>query len=238
MDRTSGECLFSLDATLIGETVQTPTLYDTLFGDMPLADWAAHGHRLEVEPWPAFTEAAASASAGGIAATCRILRAVTQLPGIETRHILQAWSGLREFHCPEARNAEKEALGVVIEAAADDGSDGHDIMAVYADRTALYLDHSGAVTQWAHPDASLDEEIVAVLEAAAAILPQIGPWSGKRRPPPMKGNVRLNMLTPIGLCFGEGPFAAIARDPIAEPLVKAGAVLVQRLSRLPAATVN
>jgi hypothetical protein len=77
-----------------------------------------------------------------------------------------------------------------------------------------------------------------VLEAAAAILPQIGPWQGKRLPQPNKGNVRLDFLTPIGLCFGEGPFAAIARDPVAEPLVKAGAVLVKRLSRLPAMTVN
>ena len=97
--------------------MQTPTFYDTLFGDMPLADWAAHGDRLEAEPWPAFAEAAKAIAGGGIASACRILRAVTQLPGIETRHVLQAWSALREFHCPEARNAEKEALGVVIEAA-------------------------------------------------------------------------------------------------------------------------
>jgi hypothetical protein len=218
--------------------VQTPTFYDTLFGDMPLADWAAHGDRLDVEPWPAFAEAAKSVSGGGIASACRILRAVTELPGIETRHRLQAWSGLHEFHCPEARNAEKEVLGVVVEAAADGDAEGHDILAVYADRTALYLDHSGAVTQWAHPDGSLDEEIAAVLDAARAILPNIGPWSGKRRPPPMKGNVRLNLLTPIGLCFGEGPFAPIARDPNGGPLVKASATLVKRLERLPAATVN
>ncbi len=34
-------------------------------------------------------------------------------------------------------------LGVIIEAAADPGESGHDILAVYADRSALYLDHKG-----------------------------------------------------------------------------------------------
>jgi hypothetical protein len=59
----------------------------------------------------------------------------------------------------------------------------------------------------------------------------------QRLPPPEKGNVRLNLLTPIGLCFGEGPFAAIARDPVGGPLVKAGAMLLHRLQQ-PRATVN
>jgi hypothetical protein len=142
------------------------------------------------------------------------------------------------LNCPEALEGEKSLLGAMIEASSEGMEQGHDILAVYADGTALYLDHSGAVTSSVQADGTVDEEIAAVLDAAAAILPQIGPWQGRRLPAPNKGNVRLDFLTPIGLCFGEGPFAAIARDPVAEPLVKAGAALVQRLSRLPAATVN
>jgi hypothetical protein len=218
--------------------VQTSAFYDTLFGDLPLAEWAGQGEKLDTTPWPAFREAAAFQAEGQLAQACRVLRALTKDTGLETRHLLQAWSGLRELNCPEAREGDKSLIGVLIEASSEGLEQGHDILAVYADRTALYLDHSGAVTAWAHPDGALDEEIAAVLHAATAILPQVGPWQGKRLPAPNRGNVRLDFLTPIGLCFGEGPFAAIARDPIAEPLVKAGAVLVQRLSRLPAATVN
>jgi len=218
--------------------VQTSAFYDTLFGDLPLAEWAGQGEKLETAPWPAFREAAAFQAAGQFAQACRVLRALTKETGIETRHLLQAWSGLRALNCPEAREGEKSLLGVLIEASAQGQEQGHDILAVYADKTALYLDHTGAVTSSALADGTLDEEIAAVLAAAAAVLPQVGPWQGKRLPPPNKGNVRLDFLTPVGLCFGEGPFAAIARDPVAEPLVKAGAVLVQRLSRLPAATVN
>jgi hypothetical protein len=218
--------------------VQTTAFYDTLFGDLPLAEWARQGEKLDDAPWPAFREAAAFQATGRQAQACRLLRGLTRQADIESRHVLQAWSGLRELNCPEGRAGAREVLGVIIEAHADHGEAGHDILAVYADGSALYLDHAGAVTTWPPEDPKLEEEIDAVLKAAADILPKIGPWTEKRLPPPEQGNVRLNLLTPIGLCFGEGPFAAIARDPVGGPLVKAGAVLVHRLQQQPKATVN
>ncbi len=218
--------------------MQTPAFYDTLFGDLPLTEWAQHGNKLEGEPWASFARAAEARAAGQIPLACRTLFEITKLEDLESRHTLQAWSGLRELNCPEGRAGERAVLGVIIEAAADPGESGHDILAVYADRSALYLDHKGAVTTWPPDNARLDDEIDAVIEAATAILPKIGPWPEKRLPPPEQGNVRLNLLTPIGLCFGEGPFAAIARDPVGGPLVKAGAVLVHSLQQQPRATVN
>ena len=218
--------------------MDTPAFYDTLFGDLPLADWARHGNKLEGEPWASFARATEFRAAGQLAHACRTLLEITRMEYLESRHTLQAWNALRELNCPEGRAGEREVLGVIIEAAAEHGDDGHDILAVYTDRSALYLDHKGAVTTWPAEDSRLEDEIDAVLEAATAILPKIGPWNEKRLPPPEKGNVRLNLLTPIGLCFGEGPFAAIARDPVGGPLVKAGAVLVHALQQQPRATVN
>ena len=218
--------------------MQTPAFYDTLFGDLPLEDWARHGARIEAEPWPTFARAVALRGAGDVAHACRILHEIAAMADLEPRHYLQAWSGMRELNCPEARRGEREVLGVVIEAAAEQGDAGHDILAVYADRSALYLDHAGAVITAPAGELRIAEEVEAVLAAAAAILPRIGPWNDKRLPPPERSNVRLNLLTPIGLCFGEGPFAAIARDPVGGPLVKAGATLVHRLEQQPKATVN
>jgi hypothetical protein len=218
--------------------VQTPAFYDTLFGDLPLTEWAQHGNKLEGEPWAAFARAAEFRKGGQLAQACRTLIEITRMEDLESRHYVQAWTGLRELNCPEGRAGERAVLGVVIEAAAEHGDEGHDILAVYADCSALYLDHGGAVTPWPSEDPRLEDEIDAVLKAAADILPKIGPWPEKRLPPPEKGNVRLNLLTPIGLCFGEGPFAAIARDPVGGPLVKAGAALVYRLQQQPKATVN
>ena len=218
--------------------MQIPTFYDTLFGDLPLSDWAQQGSKLGGEPWPAFARAAEFRGSGQLAQACRTLVEICRMPDLETRHYLQAWNALRELNCPEGRSGEREILGVIVEAAAEQGEDGHDILAVYADRSALYLDHAGAVTTWPPENPRLDDEIEAVLKAAGDILPKIGPWPDKRLPPPEKGNVRLNLLTPIGLCFGEGPFGAIARDPVGGPLVKAGAALVHRLEQQPKATVN
>ena len=218
--------------------MQTPAFYDTLFGDLPLSEWAQHGNRLEGEPWAGFVRAAEARTAGKQAEACRALLEITKMEDLESRHYLQAWNALRELNCPEGRSGEREILGVIVEAAAEHGDDGHDILAVYADRSALYLDHAGAVTTWPAENDRLEDEIDSVLGAAAAILPKIGPWPEKRLPPPQKGNVRLNLLTPVGLCFGEGPFAAIARDPVGGPLIKAGAALVHHLQQQPKATVN
>ena len=218
--------------------VQTPTFYDTLFGDLPLGAWAEHGNKLGGEPWPTFARAAEFRARGETAPACRALVEITRMADLESRHYLQAWTALRELNCPEGRAGAREILGVIVEASAEHGETGHDILAVYADRSALYLDHKGAVTTWPSENPRLDDEIDAVLKSAAEILPKIGPWSEKRLPPPEPGNVRLNLLTPIGLCFGEGPFAAIARDPVGGPLVKAGAALVHRLEQQPKATVN
>jgi hypothetical protein len=68
--------------------------------------------------------------------------------------------------------------------------------------------------------------------AAAAILPHVGPWESARRPPPTAGTMRLNILTPVGLHFGEGPFDALERDSMAGPLVRAATKLMAKLTSL------
>jgi hypothetical protein len=40
------------------------------------------------------------------------------------------------------------------------------------------------------------------------------------------------MLTPLGICFGEGPFAALAEDPMGGRLLGAATHLMQRLTLL------
>src|SRR5262249_17516579 len=158
---------------------QPHALYDTLFGDLPLADWARHGDKLEAEPWRGFARAAEAQAKGEIARACRALHEITMTSDHETRHLIEAWNALRELNCPEARRAEPKVLGVVIEASAEGGADGHDILAVYIDRSAYYLDHAGGAVVWQQAGRKLDDEIRAVLDAAAEILPRIGPWQGK-----------------------------------------------------------
>jgi hypothetical protein len=152
---------------------------------------------------------------------------------IESRFRLQAWHSLRELGGRPPHRAETDVLGVVVEVGMPDGQD---LLAAYADLTAYYYNYSGSAVIWLRPDASLDSRINSVLAAASTIVPVIGPWVGPRRPPPLAGMARLNMLTPLGLHFGEAPLEVLERDASARPLIQSAAELTATLTSLPRGT--
>ena len=115
---------------------------------------------------------------------------------------------------------------MVVEVGLDEGLD---IVAAYADKTARYYNFTGAGVVWERPDASLDAEMSALLEAGAGVVAKIGPWEKGRPAPPPRGQVRINMLTPSGLHFGQGAFEKLAADPLAGPVLSAASVLLQAL---------
>ena len=153
------------------------------------------------------------------------------MPAVETRYQLQAWHLLREMAEKPPSTLENLVRGVVVEVGLESG---HDLLGAYADRTAYYYNYSGAGVVWKRPDSSLDSLIDALLDAAAAIVSHIGPWTEARRPAPTTGHIRLNILTPNGLYFGEGPFEQMDRDPLARPMVQAATKLMSKLASLPA----
>ena len=53
--------------------------------------------------------------------------------------------------------------------------------------------------------------------------PRVCPWLTRF------DEARINFLAPSGLHFGQGKFAALARDPLAAPAMSAAAVLMQTL---------
>jgi hypothetical protein len=158
-----------------------------------------------------------------------VLEKIAETPNIQSRYRLQAWKFLREAGARPPSHLERDVLGVAVEVGMDSG---HDLLAVYADKTAHYYNYSGAGVVWERPDSSLDNLMDAVLNAARKIVQDIGPWNGPRRPPPLTGYLRLNILTPSGLYFGEGPFDDLERDPRARPLIQAAVNLMRRLTSL------
>jgi hypothetical protein len=200
---------------------------DMLFGDVPMDVWATPGKG--AEPWLSFEQVRALMGTGNKAQASATLHAVTVMSGLESRQYLQAWHFLRQLGATPSPDVAKQVLGVVVEASLDVGLD---TLAAYADHTARYYNYSGSGVVWEHPNGSLDGVVESVLEAARAIVPHIGPWDGPRRPPPPPGNVRLNMLTPSGVCFGEGPFAVLGGDPMAGRLLGAATGLMQALTAL------
>ena len=120
----------------------------------------------------------------------------------------------------------KRVVGVVVEVGLEGGLD---LLAAYDDHTARYYNFSGAGVVWERADASLDESIDRLLACGQTICSRIGPWKGARPAPPAEGQLRINLLTPLGLHFGQAPIAVFSRDPLAGPAIAAATALMQQL---------
>jgi hypothetical protein len=82
---------------------------------------------------------------------------------------------------------------------------------------------------WESRDPQIDAHFDQLLNAGKRVAENIGPWAEPRRAAPSNGNVRLNVLTPSGLHFGEGKFNVLARDPMGGPVITNGAKLMGAL---------
>lgn len=196
---------------------------ETLFGDMPLYAWA-HGETSS-SPWVEFHAAQQKLDVGDTAGATKHLHEIVGMHGLEPRHTLQAWTELRRLGVSPESDA-RQLLGVVIEVALDEGLD---MLAAYVDHSARYINYSGAAVLWDHADPSLDDAIDELLDAARAILQQIGPWEGPRPPAPPTGQARISMLAPGGLFFGQAPLQTLMTDPLAAPAMNAALKLMQAL---------
>ncbi len=197
---------------------------DMLFGDAPIEQWPPRD--MDNGPFGEFTRARSFLKAGDEASAVECWRRVAASQAMEPRHILQAWTFLRSKGRQPPAAESKRLLGVVVEVGMPEGLD---LLAAYPDHTARYLNYSGAGVVWEHPDSSIDPQIDLVLRHGAIVAGRIGPWEGQRPGPPRPNHVRLNLLTPSGLHFGEGPMDVISRDPLGSSLFQAATALMQAL---------
>jgi hypothetical protein len=207
-----------------------PYMIQTLFGDVPFDALVIDA--TDSEPWYSFAKARAEQAHGDSVSALETLRDIAMAHNIEARYRALAWNLVRQLGGQPPLDGEKEVLGVVLEVGMKAGLD---LLATYADHTAFYYNYSGAAVIWMRPDTSLDRSIDRVLEAARAIANVIGPWEKPRRPPPSSGNARLNILTPMGLHFGEGPTQVLTHDPLPGPFFRAATALRAKLTSLPRA---
>jgi hypothetical protein len=202
------------------------TIRDTLFGDLPLSEWAKDPNTT-AEPWASFIQARQYLDGKNNISAIAILKKITELPGLESRHYLQAWHFLRQLGVTPPEDKAKVVYGVVVEVGMPNGAD---IVAAYTDGTARYLHHTGGGVIWERPDSSLDDQIQALLAAGQKVVGYIGPWEQERPGTPENGNVRLNMLTPSGLHFGYGGFKTLSEDPMGNTILSPATLLLQGLT--------
>jgi hypothetical protein len=203
---------------------------DALFGDLPLASFLdISPQALASEPWASFVRASQCLDSGDTPAAIEVLQQVLQLPRLEPRFYLQAWHFLRDSGVNPPPEKAKELLGVVVEVGMPKGLD---LVAAYPDHCARYYNFSGAGVVWEKPSDQLDGAIDDLLEKGAAVLARIGPWDGSRPDAPPNGQVRINLLTPSGLHFGQGPMNAISKDPMGGPVLRSAFNLMQELIKV------
>jgi hypothetical protein len=207
------------------EKPQPITIRDTLFGDLPIAEWPREAG-LTMEPWVSFLQARRYLDQKDKDSAISVLQTITEMHGLEPRHYLQAWHFLRQLEVNPPSDKAKMVYGVVVEVGMKSGAD---LVAAYGDYTARYLNYTGAGVIWEHPDASLDSEIEALLNAGQAVANVIGPWEQARPPVPQGDNVRLNMLTPSGLHFGYGSFQNLYKEPMGKSMIDPATKLMQGL---------
>jgi len=188
---------------LTGQTqAKQPAIRDTLFGDLPLDEWQPKSPQA-LEPWTSFARAKQSLDRSDKSGAITIFQSILAMPGLESRHHLQAWLFLRQLGVFPPAEKAKQVLGVVVEVGMDRGLD---LVAAYPDHHARYYNFSGAGVVWEHPNNSLDKPIDDLLSAAIAAVKAIGPWDKERPAAPAAGQARINILTPSGLHFGQGPY--------------------------------
>ena len=206
---------------------QQPDIREVLFGDLPFSQWPNETSTdVQGEPWLSFAQARDQLNSGAKEGSKQTLRRILEMRDLESRHYLQAWHFLRELGESPSDGEAKQLYGVVVEVPLDEGLD---IVAAYTDHTARYFNYSGAAIVWERPNESLDKAIDSLLEAGRVVVGQIGPWEGERPPAPPKGQVRISMLVPSGLHFGQGPFDALSGDPLGGPVIYAAMQLMQGL---------
>jgi len=200
-------------------------LRETFFGDMPLSAWA---DGRPAEPWTDFVAAEGAVHRGDRSEATRILQSVVQRGGLESRHYVQAWNALRELGLSPAADEAKHVYGVVVDMPV---KTGFDTLAAYEDRSARYLNFSGAAIIWDAPDSRMDDCVRKLLAAGRDLATLIGPWEDQR-PPLTPRHSRISLLTPSGLHFGQGPVEGFVRDPKAAPVIAAATGLMRALIKV------
>lgn len=203
---------------------------DTLFGDIPISQFLSiSAAALALEPWVSFQSAKQLIDTGERQGATEALRHILGMPQLESRHYLQAWHFLRELGINSPKEEEQTLLGVVVEVGMEKGLD---LVAAYPDHHARYYNFSGAGVVWERPNDLLDTTIDDLLGVGRTTAQVIGVWKESRPPAPAKGQARINLLTPGGLRFGQGPIDAIGKDRLGGPVLASAFKLMQALINL------
>lgn len=189
-------------------------IYNLLFCDQPELFRPSNG-QANTYPWNVLFAASPDSDA---------LQNLAEDADAESRTRLLAYTMLMNTGIKPQR---RELLGVVIEVGLEEGLD---VLAAYDDGTARYINQSGAMVIWEAPTSASNALLDRLFAESEVVVSKIGPWNKPRLSQPANGDVRLNFLVSDGLYFGQGPFNALANDPMGGPVIDAATKLMAFLT--------
>ena len=198
-------------------------LRELLYGDVPLAAWRSGS----TDPVSLRFQAADAACARGMGdQAVTVLTELASDPAVESRDRLEAWAGLRDLGVVPDRETAAQVLGVVLDVPRQGGVD---TLAGYADGSARFVDHTGAVTVLEPGAGDLHDLVIELVQAAARLATLTGPPVG-RRPARVASAARASILCPGGLVIRHAEPWVLVTDPVTAPVFAAGAALVEAMA--------
>jgi hypothetical protein len=143
------------------------------------------------------------------------LISIAKNPQYESRQRILAYNKLKLM---DIKPDKKELLGIIIEVSLETGID---VLAIYQDNTARYINYSGKIIIWENVnDRRINNIITKLIQKGEQVILKIGSWDKNRLEPPKKGDVRLTFLASDGLYFGQGTFDLLWEDPLGGYILK------------------
>ena len=206
-------------------TDEQPTVRDTMLGDMAPMDWPQG--KSDLVPWSIFVEAREHIStAQNFKAAIEIYKRITEMPGLESRHYLQAWHFLRKLDVKPPAELDAKVYGVLVDVHLPNGLE---FVAAYTDHHARYFNYTGGGVVWEAPDSSLNETIDALLNICQQVANQLQPINGRPNPPQQVDMVQICILTPGGIRHGMGTFQQLSQNPSANEIINGSTYLMKSL---------
>lgn len=209
-----------------GAVSSHPELRDRLFGDESLARCAEVVSDDPDTPWARFHAARASQQVGDLRQARAHLHGLLELPEVETRLRLQAWTCLRELGEKPPTEMPPVERGVVVEVAE---ADGLRTLAVYEDHSACLIEPSGTCIEWVAPEEAIHGQVRRMLDLAQVVLARTDPVQGPRELAPEPGHASITVLTHAGHHTGSDVTARLEHDAMGGPLLHAAAELRHEL---------
>jgi len=201
------------------------TIRQTLFGDQSPDDWPKGN--MDGYPWSMFVEARDEITQkGNMQGAVQIYKKITETPGLEARHYLQAWYFLRKLKVEPSPEVGRQVYGVVVDVVLKNGPE---FVAAYTDHTARYFNYNGSGIIWEANNASLNEIIDALLGICQQVANQLQPINVRPNPPQQVDTVQINILTPSGIRHGIGTFDQLSQNASANEIVNGATYLMKNL---------